>query len=51
MKNGEYFISANDLEKMIMLLIDNKISLKNLSIQRKNLNDVFLKLTMDDDLG
>lgn len=46
----EYIIYDEDPEKIIMTLLQHQISLKNLAIQRKSLNDVFLKLTMDDAL-
>lgn len=49
-QNGEYYIYDDNPEKVIKLLIENQISLKHLVIQRKSLNDVFLKLTMDDAL-
>lgn len=46
----DYVIYDEDPEKIISTLLKNQISLKNLAIQRKSLNDVFLKLTMDDAL-
>lgn len=50
-QQAEYIIYDDDPEKIILTLIQNQISLKNLAIQRKSLNDVFLKLTMDDAVG
>lgn len=47
-QNRTYIMYDDTPEKIIELLIENKISLKTLAIQRKNLNDVFLKLTMGD---
>ncbi len=49
-QQAEYVIYDEDPEKIILTLIQHQISLKNLAIQRKSLNDVFLKLTMDDAL-
>jgi ABC-2 type transport system ATP-binding protein len=47
---NDYIMYDDNPEKIILLLVQHKISLKNITIQRKNLNDVFLKLTMDDAL-
>lgn len=50
-RQAEYIIYDEDPEKIILTLLQHQVSLKNLTIQRKSLNDVFLKLTMDDAKG
>jgi ABC-2 type transport system ATP-binding protein len=50
-EEDEYVIYDDNPENIIKKLIEHQVSLKHLSIQRKSLNDVFLKLTFDDALG
>jgi ABC-2 type transport system ATP-binding protein len=49
-EGDEYVFYDNNPENIIKKLIEHQVSLKHLSIQRKSLNDVFLKLTFDDAL-
>lgn len=49
-QDNDYIMYDDNPEKIIRLLLENHISLKNVSIIRKSLNDVFLKLTMDEAL-
>ena len=47
-KEEVYILYDDNPQKIIHLLIEHQISLIHLLIQRKSLNDVFLKLTFDD---
>ncbi len=49
-QDNYYIIYDENPEKIILLLLEHQISLKNVSILRKNLNDVFLKLTSNETL-